>query len=120
MSLTKEEVFEKMKEEGVVVLNVLPEQDFQKLHIQGSQNLPLTLDYSSFIQEIERKHGKKKMFITYGDHWSRADGASAAHAMRIHGFTVENYPGGVQAWFEAGLPTEGTQDGVKSVQPVKG
>ncbi len=37
MSLTKEEVFEKMKEEGVVVLNVLPEPDFQKLHIQGSQ-----------------------------------------------------------------------------------
>src|SRR5580658_3437940 len=116
MPLTKEEVVQKMQEEGVVVLNVLPEADFQKLHIQGSQSLPLTLDYGAFIQEIERKHGKQRLFITYGDHLSRMDGASAAHAMRIHGFTVENYPGGIQEWFEAGLPTEGTQAQGKSRQ----
>jgi|SRR5579872_7588296 len=116
MSLTKEEVLEKMKEEGVVVLNVLPEADFHRLHIQGSQNLPLTLDYGGFLQEIEKRHGKKKFFITYGDRLSRADGASAAQAMRIHGFTAENYPGGIQEWFEAGLPTEGIQAGVPSNQ----
>jgi rhodanese-related sulfurtransferase len=109
MALTKEEVLQKIKEGGVVVLNVLPEAEFQKLHIQGSQSLPLTLDYGAFIQEIERKYGKQKLFITYGDRLSRMDGASAAQAMRVHGFTAENYPGGIQEWFEAGLPTEGTQ-----------
>ena len=109
MPLTKEEVFQKMREEGVVVLNVLPEADFQKLHIQGSQSLPLTLDYGAFLQEVERKHGKQRLFITYGDHLSRMDGASAAQAMRVHGFTAENYPGGIQEWFDAGLPTEGTE-----------
>lgn len=116
MSMTKEEVFEKMKEEGVVVLNVLPEVDFQKLHIRGSENFPLTLDYGGFIQNIEKKHGKRKLFITYGDYLSRADGASAAQAMRVLGFSVDNYPGGIQEWFEAGLPTEGTHAGR---QPVK-
>jgi rhodanese-related sulfurtransferase len=120
MPLTKEEVFAKMKEEDVVLLNVLPEKDFHELHIQGSQNLPLTLDYSGFIQEIERKHGKNKFFITYGDHLSRLDGASAAQAMRTQGFKAENYPGGIQEWFEAGLPTEGTQANAKSTQLVKG
>ena len=120
MSLTKEEVLEKMKEEGVVLLNVLPEAEFQKLHIRGSQSLPLTLDYARFIEEIEKKHGRQKLFITYGDHLSRADGASAAHAMRIHGFNAENYPGGIQEWFDAGLPTEGTQAGNPTSQPVKG
>ena len=111
MPLTKEEVLEKMREESVVLLNVLPEPDYQRLHIQGSQSLPLTLDYGGFLQEIEKKHGKQKLFITYGDHLSRADGASAAHAMRVHGFRAENYPGGIQEWFESGLPTEGTQAG---------
>jgi len=120
MSLTMEEVFEKMKKEDVVLLNVLPEKDFQKLRIQGSQNQPLTLDYSDFMQQIERKHGKKKLFITYGDYLSRADGASAAQAMRTLGFKAENYPGGIQAWFEAGLPIEGTQAGALSSQPAKG
>ena len=120
MSLTKEEVLEKMKEEGVVVLNVLPEADYQRLHIQGSHSLPLTLDYGGFLQEIEKRHGKQKFFITYGDRLSRADGASAAHAMRIQGFKAENYPGGVQEWFEAGLPTGGNQAGVQPIQPVMG
>ncbi len=71
----------------------------------------MTLDYGGFIQEIEKKHGKQKLFITYGDHLSRADGASAAQAMRVHGFTVENYPGGIDEWFKAGFPTAGTQAG---------
>jgi len=33
--------------------------------------------------------------------------------MRVLGFTAENYPGGIQERFEAGLPTEGTQAGQK-------
>ncbi len=118
MSLTKEEVSVKRLEEGVVLLNVLPYEAFQKLHIQGSQSLPLTLDYAAFLQEIESKHGKQKRFITYGDHLSRADGASAAHAMRLNGFMVENYPGGIDEWFQAGLPTEGTQARLSPIQPV--
>jgi len=113
MSLSKEEVLGKTREEGVVLLNVLPEADFQKLHIKGSENFPLTPDYGGFIQAIEKKHGKQKLFITYGDRLSRADGASAAQAMRVLGFTAENYPGGIQERFEAGLPTEGTQAGQK-------
>lgn len=120
MPLTKEEVLKRMKEEDVVLLNVLPELDFQKLHIQGSESQPLTMDYSAFLREIELKHGKKKRFITYGDHLTRLDGASAAQAMRTHGFTAENYPGGILEWFEAGLPTEGTEAKAKSSQPARG
>ena len=120
MPLTKEEVFKRMKEEEVVLVNVLPETDFQKLHIQGSQSHPLTLDYSAFLNGIELKHGKKKSFITYGNHLTRLDGASAAQAMRTHGFTAENYPGGILEWFEAGLPTEGTEAQARSSQPARG
>ena len=109
MSLTKEQVREKMVEKDVVVLSVLPQEDFEKLHIAGSRSLPLTLDYGAFLHEIEKMYGKKRFFITYGSHWTRVDGASAAQAMKVQGFNAENYPGGIREWFDAGFPTEGTE-----------
>lgn len=109
MPFTKEEVLNKIKEKDVIILNVLPREDFEKLHITGSRSLPLTLDYAAFLQEVEKDYGKASFFITYGNHWTSADGASAAQAMRTGGFKVENYPGGIREWFDAGLPTQGTE-----------
>jgi rhodanese-related sulfurtransferase len=109
MPFTKEEVRDKMAEKDVVILSVLPQEDFEKLHITGSRSLPLTLDYGAFLHEIEKKYGKEMFFITYGNHWTRADGASAAQAMKVQGFKAENYPGGIREWYDAGFPTEGTE-----------
>jgi rhodanese-related sulfurtransferase len=109
MVLKKEEVLAKMNDANVVVLNVLPKSAFQKLHIKGSQNMPLTEDHKGFAVEVQKSYGKDKYFITCGDHFGLLESYEAASALAEHGLTAENYSGGVQDWFKAGYPSEGSE-----------
>ncbi len=107
--MTKEQLKGKMKEKGIVVLNVLSESDFEKLHIRGSRSQPLNQDHGAFAHEVERQYGKGRSFVTYCADFTCAAGANAARILREHGFTAENYPGGIEEWHRAGWPTDGTQ-----------
>ncbi len=107
MSLTKEMVRKKMRERNVVLLNVLPEGDYVKFHIQGSYNQPLLQNRDEFARQVETRFGKDVFFITYSAGIICAAGPNAAKALRIRGLMADDYPGGVQEWFESGLPTEG-------------
>jgi rhodanese-related sulfurtransferase len=109
MSMTKEAVQKKMKEQNVVVLNVLPDTDYAKLHITGSKNLPLGLNSSDFAQAVEKQYGKDKFFITYCVGMTCNAGPNAAKALIEKGFKADDYPGGMRDWSEAGFPMEGTQ-----------
>jgi rhodanese-related sulfurtransferase len=109
MPLTKEMLLKKMKSRNVVVLNVLTEDDFLKLHIKSSVHLPLTQNRDEFAQEVENRYGRDKFFITYSENMICAAGPNAAQALKIRGFKSEVYLGGVQEWAEAGLPLEGLQ-----------
>ncbi len=109
MALTKEMVRKKMKEKNVVVLNVLSEVDYQKLHIKGSHNLPLNHDLPGFVEKTGMKYGRDKFIITHCTNYLCAAGPNAAKALKDAGFKAEDYPGGIEEWFEAGFPTEGTQ-----------
>ncbi len=117
MLLTKEALLKKMKQDHVLVLDVLPEVEFQKIHIRGSRNLPLTQDYSAFVQEADRLYGKNRIYITYCSGHTNAVGANAAKILREHGFAAENYPGGVEEWNEAGYPVDGIQTGKLAGSP---
>ncbi len=107
MSLSKEAVLEKMKQAHVVVLNVLPPEEFRKLHIRGSHNIPLSQDYGAFVQEVEKRYGKERPFITYCSGIASAAAANAARILRGHGFTVDDYPGGTEEWHQTGGSTGG-------------
>ena len=109
MSMSKEAVKDKMKDQNVVVLNVLPDTDYAKLHITGSENLPLGLNSGDFVQAVEKKYGKDKFFITYCAGLTCNAGPSAAKALQEKGFKANDYAGGMQDWSEAGFPTEGTE-----------
>jgi rhodanese-related sulfurtransferase len=109
MVMKKEQVLIKMSESNVVILNVLPKSNFQKLHITGSQSMPLTEDLNAFAAEVEKKFGKDKQFIAYGDHFGFLESYEAAKALNEKGLKAENYSGGVQEWFKAGYPSEGTE-----------
>ena len=109
MSMTKEAVRDKMKESNVVVLNVLPENDYAKLHIKGSENLPLGLNTDDFTQAVEKKYGKDKFFITYCAGISCNAGPNAAKALQKKGLKANDYPGGIQEWSQAGFETEGSE-----------
>ncbi len=109
MALNKEQVFKKITEEGVVVLNILPKEAFKKIHIKGSASLPLTADTADFCKEAVAKFGKDKSFIVYGERFGLLDSYMATRALIAEGVHVENYPGGIREWHKAGMPVEGTE-----------
>jgi rhodanese-related sulfurtransferase len=108
MKVDKEHVIEKLKDQKVVVLNVLSKADFKKLHIKGSENMPFTADPKAFSAEVLEKYGKGKSFITYCDHMGLLASFEATKALTDSGLDALNYAGGVQEWYRAGLPVEGT------------
>ena len=114
MSMTKEEVQVKLRDSNVVVLNVLPDSDYAKLHIKGSENLPLGLKTSDFIEEVTKRFGKSKFLVTYCAGATCNAGPNAAKALKEKGFQADDYPGGMQEWLEAGFPVEGSE----AKQPV--
>ncbi len=109
MGMSKEAVKDKMKDAKVVVLNVLPESDYSKLHIKGSDNIPMGLKDDDFVQAVEKKYGKDKFFITYCAGLSCNAGPNAAKALQRKGFKANDFKGGIAEWSNAGYPTEGTE-----------
>jgi rhodanese-related sulfurtransferase len=109
MSMTKEAVKDKMKDKNVVVLDVLPESDYAKLHIKDSENMPLGLNSGDFVQAVEKKYGKDKFFITYCAGLTCNAGPNAAKALQSKGFKANDYAGGIQDWSQAGFSVEGTE-----------
>jgi rhodanese-related sulfurtransferase len=108
MSMTKEAVKDKMQDHNVIVLNVLPDTDYAKMHIAGSENLPLGLNSADFVAAVEKRYGKNKFFITYCAGLTCNAGTNAAKALTAKGFKAEDYPGGMKEWSEADFPTEGS------------
>lgn len=108
MSMNQEAVREKMKQPNVVVLNVLPDTDYAKLHIAGSENLPLGLSTGDFTQAVEKHYGKDKFFITYCAGLNCGVAPHAAKALTEKGFQADCYEGGMKDWSDAGLAVKGT------------
>jgi rhodanese-related sulfurtransferase len=109
MSMTNVLVLDKMKEKDVVVLNVLPPQAFEKMHITGSYNMPWNNDPKAFAKKVGDFYGKNKFFITHCANVDCMAGPSAAKALREAGFKAEDYPGGIEEWEESGFPVEGSE-----------
>ena len=109
MSLSKRDLTDLMKQNQGVVLNILPEVEFQKIHIRGSRNLPLTPDHGAFCQEVERQFGKKRFIALYGSDITGGDALEAAEELLKLGFKAGAYLGGIKGWNEAGLPMDGAE-----------
>jgi rhodanese-related sulfurtransferase len=108
MSISKESVMEMMKRPNVLVLNVLPAEEFDKLHILGSRSLPLTPDHNAFVLEVQRQYGKERFFIVYGSNILSRAAIDASEILQKRGFKAEVYLSGMREWNAAGFPVEGT------------
>jgi len=108
VSITKESVVEKMKGTDSILLSVLPAEEFLKLHILGSYNIPLQEDGKIFVQEVMDRFGKDKFFITYASNITSRASIDAAEALQGAGIHAEAYLSGMREWSQGGLPTEGT------------
>ena len=109
MSLNQKEVVEILRDHQAIALNVLPREEYQQLHIEGSKNIPWTLDHGAFVQEVEKQFGKQRFFIVYGSNITSHDGIDATEALRKRGFRADVFLSGMKGWVEAGLPTAGTR-----------
>ena len=116
MLMMKEDVRDIMTDAKVVVLNVLPENDYAKLHIRGSENLPLGTNPDDFVQAVEKRYGRDKFFITYCAGLTCTAGSQAAKVLRRKGFKANEYPGGIQDWSQAGFPTGGSEVSDRAVE----
>lgn len=112
MPLTREEVLEKMKDPMVVLLDVSPQKDFDRLHIKDSQNLTLGQNVRSFEAMAVKRFHKQTFFITYGADENGTLGLNAAKLLMVHGFQANHYLGGLKDWSKAGLPVGGTDRSV--------
>lgn len=118
MSLNQQDVVELMKDPQVIVLNILPEEEFQQLHIEGSRNIPLALDRGAFAQAVEKRFGKARFFAVYGSNITSPAGIDAAEALRRSGFRADVFLSGMKGWVEAGLPTAGTRSHLSLVKAI--
>jgi rhodanese-related sulfurtransferase len=107
--MTKEVVREMMKERNVIVLNVLPLDDYKKIHIKNSENLPLAKRSETFVRMVDRLYGNKFYIITHSASVLCPSGPIAARALKEHGYYADYYPGGIEEWVAAGFPIEGTE-----------
>jgi len=91
-----------INQKDAVVIDVRAPGEYAQGHILNARNIPLG-ELDARLKEIER-YKEKPLILSCG----RGDqSASAASALRKHGFTqVVNLSGGIAAWQQAGLPTE--------------
>jgi rhodanese-related sulfurtransferase len=106
MAFTKEQVLKELKSDSVVILNVLSEDNYAKVHIKGSQNIPWGSDREAFARAVEQRFGRDKLFITHCSGFSCSAGPNAAAFLKEKGFKAEDYPGGMEEWMENGLPVD--------------
>jgi rhodanese-related sulfurtransferase len=121
MSMTKEVVRHTMKDKYFVVVNVLPEEEYAKLHIKGSENIPLGSDVEAFVRAAEKKYGKRRFLITYCADGACGTAFTAAQLLLRNGFQANDYSGGMKEWSDAGYPIEGTETDIKQVfgEPIR-
>lgn len=88
----------------VALINVLPKDVFQKEHIPGSINIPLTESPDEFVQQVESVvPSKNHQIIVYCASTMCSASTTAAEALDNAGFTqVMDFKGGMDDWKKAG------------------
>jgi rhodanese-related sulfurtransferase len=101
-ALCAEELLAKMREEGVVVLDVRPEEEYQAGHIPGAHSVPVER-LEAYLEEIP----KDREVVAYcrGSYCVFSDEAVAL--LRSRGYRARRLQEGLPDWRAAGMPVEG-------------
>ena len=108
MRTLKADRLKKMLDEqkDLTLINVLSEEDFRRVHIPGSENIPV--DRNDFVQRVERlAGGKDATVIVYCADADCSASPKAAKKLEEAGFkNVFDFEGGVAEWRKAGHEVE--------------
>lgn len=99
---TEELIRMREQHDDLPLINVLPEEQFRRRHIPGSENIPVS--DKNFVQRVEETvGGRDKPVVVYCANEACDASATAVQRLEQGGFReVYDYTGGVQAWEEAG------------------
>jgi len=103
-TITTEEL-EQLKQSGkpFKLVDVLSIEYFQEEHIQGAVNLPL----EDIASEAMNRFDMEEEIVVYCKNDMCSASPKAAQKLESIGFqNVKDYDGGLEAWKEAGNPTE--------------
>ncbi len=102
--MSSTELFSKMEEDkNIVVIDVLPNDEFEKEHIPGAINIPLEA-----LADKAKQFKKNQRIVVYGSTHTDESSNKAAELLESLGFRkVSDFDGGVHAWKQAGYLTEG-------------
>lgn len=108
-TLTTPQVRKKRDEEEATVIDVLPREEYEKKHIPGSLNIPITTpDFPKYVEETVG--GTSEPVVVYCANENCPASKQAAEALEAYGFkNVGDYGAGLQAWEESGLPVAPAQ-----------
>ncbi len=102
------------EKKGLVLIDTMPKEDFDKLRIKGAVNSPVAKTEKEFTpaekQNILKIAGgdKSKSIVVYCGYTSCRRSHLGAKTLVEGGYTsVYRYPGGIIGWKECGYPTEG-------------
>lgn len=100
-ALGMEDLLAKMREEGVVVLDVRPEEEYRAGHIPGARSVPVER-LEAYLEEVP----KDREVIAYcrGPYCVFSDEAVAL--LRVRGYRARRLAEGLPDWRAAGLPVE--------------
>ncbi len=97
-------VFDKAKDEDILIIDAMPSGYFEKEHIRNAVSLPLTIFdfmYDMTLAEVE----KTKTIVVYGRTISKHYDVEVANKLFLRGYkNVMILEGGLDAWKKGGYP----------------
>lgn len=100
-AVTLNELKKKVMDEGVLVVDVRPEEEFEHAHIPGALSLPLST-LKSHLREIP----KNKSIVAYCRGWFCILADQAVELLLQEGFDARRAEPGIVEWKMEGLPVE--------------
>jgi len=97
-------VMEDIRRGDALILDAMPENFYQKRHIQSAVNMPLAL-FDIVYTMTFADEDKDRKIIVYGDTISRPYDVQLADKLQLRGYkNVSILKGGMDAWEASGFP----------------
>lgn len=120
LTISREELRQRLDEsKHVLLLDVLPEENFEDEHISGARNVPFD-DDQEFVEKVSSLVSARDDYIVlYCAGGDCPASAKAARVLEKAGFTnVRAYEGGIIDWTQSSLPVEGEAAGMPETQII--